>query len=94
MRIPGWLSPIQSAPWVCRTCQLKPKFPITKLNRQYSRVWPHVPVRPRKSRRALIAGTGILATSGFFLADDARHYLEAVERSSRVVVTLYTCINE
>ena len=47
------------------------------------------------SRGVLFGGTALAAGGGsFYLADDAKHYYEAAERSGRVATTLYACINE
>ena len=81
----------------CQECCRKgPFFPL-KSNGFTSRAGKSRARGAWRQRKVLIAaGTGSagVGAGAFLLADDARHYYQAVERSGRVVSTLYACINE
>lgn len=54
------------------------------------------PARPKKRRTGLyILGGSVLAgTATVSVSDDAKHIVQAAQRSGRVVGTLFLCINE
>jgi len=51
-------------------------------------------VLKKRGRIVLAAATGTLGVTALVFTDDVKHSYKAVERTGRVVGTLFVCINE
>ena len=83
----------QANPWTCRKC-LRQSQRATRTLHQYSTRSNRVPVPKKKGRILLAATTGTLGVTALAFSDDVKHSYKAVERTGRVVGTLFVCINE
>jgi aarF domain-containing kinase len=62
--------------------------------RQHSTRSDRIPLPKKRGRVLLAATTGTLGFTALAFADDIKHSYKAVERTGRVVGTLFVCINE
>ena len=83
----------QTNPWTCRQC-LRQSQRTTRPLRQYSTRRDRVPAPKKTGRIILAATTGTLGITALAFSDDVKHSYKAVERTGRVVGTLFVCINE
>jgi aarF domain-containing kinase len=83
----------QANPWICRQC-LHQSQRTTRSLREYSTRGNRIPVPKKKGRIFLAATTGALGVTALAFTDDVKHSYRAVERTGRVVGTLFVCINE
>ncbi|KAF2184443.1 ABC1-domain-containing protein [Zopfia rhizophila CBS 207.26] len=84
----------RTVPWTCRAClrrqALRPQR-NTFATKQNTKTVP----KSRRRRRILLASGGLGITSAAVaLNEDAKHAFTAAQRSSRVVSTLFICIND
>ena len=79
--------------WTCRRCEQQSQRAPRPFH-QYSSRYDRLP-RPNKPRRVILAATtGTLGVAALAFSDDIKHSYKAVERTGRVVGTLFVCINE
>ncbi|KAF2266699.1 ABC1 family protein [Lojkania enalia] len=90
------ISPLlgRTAPWTCRAC-LRRQALLPQRSSFATKPTPEktAPKNRRRRRIVLTGGLGISAAI-VSLNDDAKHAVTAVQRSSRVVSTLFICIND
>ncbi|ORY12239.1 ABC1 family-domain-containing protein [Clohesyomyces aquaticus] len=84
----------QASPWTCRACLRKQILPPQR--NTFATKITNGPVKSRRRRRLLLAtGGGVtIGSLAVTVNDDAKHAVTAVQRSSRVVSTLFICIND
>lgn len=83
----------QANSWTCGRCLQQSQRAVRPL-RQYSTRSNRIPIPKRKGRIVLAATTGALGVTALAFTDDVKHSYRAVERTGRVVGTLFVCINE
>ena len=94
MRTLGFRSAFkQASPWTCTRCLHQSQL-AAKTFRQYSTKSNRIPLPKKKGRILFAAATGALGVTGLAFTDDIKHSYKAVERTGRVVGTLFVCINE
>ncbi|KAF2466980.1 ABC1-domain-containing protein [Lindgomyces ingoldianus] len=83
----------RSAPWTCRACLRRQA--LSPQRNAFSTKLPKPIVRSKRRRRLLLATGGLgITTAAVTLNDDAKHVFTAIQRSSRVVSTLFININD
>ncbi|KAF2652478.1 ubiquinone biosynthesis protein [Lophiostoma macrostomum CBS 122681] len=93
---PSVISPFlrRAIPWTCRRCQRQALPPN---RRAFTTKPPTNPIPKTRKRRRILVASGGLVLGGATLVtvnDDAKHAVTAVQRSSRVVSTLFININD
>lgn len=86
----------RTVPWTCRACLRKQALPQQR-NAFATKQNPATkPIAKNKGRRNIaVAGGGLAITAAVVtVSDDAKHAVTAVQRSSRVVSTLFINIKE
>jgi aarF domain-containing kinase len=83
----------QANSWTCTTC-LQQSQRAARPFRHYSTRSNRIPLPKKKGRIFFAAATGALGVTGLAFTDDIKHAYKAVERTGRVVGTLFVCINE
>jgi hypothetical protein len=84
----------RTVPWTCRACLRQQAVPQQRSG--YATKATTIPVPKSKRRRRIILVSGGLGLTAVAVTvnDDAKHAITAVQRSSRVVSTLFICIKE
>ena len=99
MSTPSIFTPLlrRAVPWTCHACRSSnQRFFATKppANAMPKSIPKSTPKNKRR-RRLIVAGGGLVLGATLVTAtDDAKHAVTAVQRSSRVVSTLFININE
>jgi aarF domain-containing kinase len=81
----------QASSWNCRQCLRQSQ---NRTLRQYSSRAGRIPNTKKRGRIVLAATTGTLGLTALTFSDDVKHSYRAMERTGRVVGTLFVCINE
>lgn len=84
----------RSIPWTCRACLRRQALPQQR--RTFATKPPtHPTTQNKRRRRILLASSGLgFTAAAITFNEDAKHAYTAVQRSSRVVTTLFININE
>ncbi len=83
----------QASRWTGRRCLQQPQG-AARAFRQQSTRRNRIPGPKNGGRLLLAAATGTLGVAALAFTDDVKHSYKAVERTGRVVTTLFVCINE
>jgi aarF domain-containing kinase len=86
----------KAAPWTCKQDIQKSQWRIQTPQQafRYSTRSKAAPGFRSKKAIVLLAATGSAGVGALAFTDDLKHGYQAVERTGRVVSTLFICINE
>ncbi|KAF2275141.1 ABC1 family protein [Westerdykella ornata] len=90
----------RTGPWTCRACLRRQAIPqhrsgfATNTIPEGATKSTAVPRSKHRRRIVIAAGAGGIAAAAVIFNDEARHAFTAVQRSGRVLSTLFICIND
>ncbi len=88
---------LRSSTWTCRKCLLQTRATKIKQIRGFAtkgKIYGQSARPKRKGTVLVVAAGGAAGVSTLAFTDDVKYAYEAVERTGRVVSTLFICINE